>query len=225
MKSKIKPGKMLYFLFIVGLVVVFLFLFHRPILIAAGTYLSPEGSGTANVVILEGCDLAIGRGIQVGMRLLSSGRAARLIIIYHYSVNEGNVGTSAHYNFISRKIEALGLKKDHILLIGIPDNHPITLIEAKTVLAYLSNNKLKSAILLAEGFHTRRSYWAYKQTGVPLDIIIIPVPYFLSYGNHAYGNEDWWQRTGGIYSFVEEWSKLLYYLLRGYIPLKSLWVT
>jgi uncharacterized SAM-binding protein YcdF (DUF218 family) len=209
----------------IGFVLVLLILFHRPILTTAGGYLSPEGSGTADVVILEGCDLAIGKGIQVGISLLSSERSGRLVVIYRYPGNEGNPGASAHYNFINRKIEQLGLKKDHILLIGTPDNHPITLMEAKTVLTYLSNNKVKSAVLLAEGFHTRRSYWAYKQTGLPLDITIIPVPYFLSYGNHAYSTEDWWQRSGKIHAFFEEWSKLLYYLLHGYIPLKSLWET
>jgi uncharacterized SAM-binding protein YcdF (DUF218 family) len=225
MKSEIKPGRTFYLLFLSGFVLIFLVFFHRPILIAAGTYLSPEGSETAEAVILEGCDLAIGKGMQVGMSLLSSGRAGRLIIIYHYPGNEGDSGTSPNYHFISRKIEQLGLKKDHILLIGTSDNHPITMTEAKTVLAYLSSSKVKSAILLAEGFHTRRSYWAYKQSGLPLDITIIPVPYFLLYGNHGYSTEDWWQRTGGIQAFFEEWSKLLYYLLRGYIPLKSLWVT
>ena len=185
---------------------VILIFFYRPIFIAAGIFLSPEGIGNADVVIVEGGKLAIEKGIQVGMSLLSSGRVERLIIIHHHSDNEGNVGTSPHYTLMSRKIEALGLKKERIHVIGVPDNHPITLTEAQTVLTYLSNNKLKSAILLSEGFHTRRSYLAYKQIGVPLDIHIIPVPYFLSYGDHVYSNEDWWQRTSGIYSFIEEWS-------------------
>jgi len=197
MKSR-KTSNLLFFM---GLVVVFLLFFHRPLLIAAGKYLTPEGSGDADSVIVEGCDLAIGKGIQVGMSLLSSGKAGRLIIIYHYPGNEGNPGTSAHYSFISRKVEQVGLKEDHIHLIGTPDNHPITLTDAKNVLNYLSNTKARSAILLTEGFHARRSYSAYRQTALPLDIHIIPVPYFLSSGNHAYGNDDWWQRTDGIHSF------------------------
>ena len=157
----------------------------------------------------------------MGWSLLSSKRANRLVIVYHDPGNERIFAWPSNYNlFLIQKLEKLGLKKDQIQVIGVPDDHPITLVEAKIVLSDLSKQGVKSAILLVEGFHTRRSFWTYKQVGLPLGIKIIPCPYFTTYRN-----EDWWQGIGGVYSFVEELLKFFYYLLRGYIPVKSLLVT
>jgi hypothetical protein len=79
---------------------------------------------------------------------------------------------------------------------------------------------VKSAILLAEGFHTRRSFWTYKEVGLLKGIKIIPHPYFMKYMP-----ENWWQKKRGIYVFIIELLKFVYYLLCGYIPIKSLLVT
>jgi uncharacterized SAM-binding protein YcdF (DUF218 family) len=115
---------------------------------------------------------------------------------------------------------ALGLGADQIQLIEVPVNHPVTLAEAQCVVSVLSGNGVKSAILLADGFHTRRSYWAYKKVGSSLGIEIIPCPYFA-----PYQNENWWKKDEGVRAFAIELAKFVYYVLRGYIPAKSLVTT
>ena len=107
-----------------------------------------------------------------------------------------------------------------IIIIEVPTNHPITLTEARIVLADLSKHRVKSAILVSEGFHTRRSFWAYKQVGLSLGIEIIPFPIFVKYRS-----EDWWQKAEGLRGFFSEFIKFSYYLIRGYIPVKSLIIT
>ncbi len=83
---------------------------------------------------------------------------------------------------------------------------------------YLFRDGVKKAILLAEGFHTRRSLWAYQRMGNSLGIRFVPVPYFPSYSK-----EKWWEDLEGIKDFTAESAKLGYYLIRGYLPVSSFW--
>lgn len=209
------------FFLLLGLAIVILFLSYKTIFMSAGKYLSPEGVGNADVVIIEGGELIRDKGIQVGISILSAERAKRLVLVYHYSRYAKIFDRPLDYGlFLTQKLQESGLRKDQIQVVGVPIDHPITLREAQIVLSELSQNGVKSAILLSEDFHTRRSFWTYKQVGLPLGIKIIPVPYYLSYGK-----DDWWKDIGEVYSFVEEWLKFFYYILYGYIPVKSLLVT
>jgi hypothetical protein len=199
---------------------ILLFFFHPTILCAGGRYLAPEGKGRADVVILEGSEVIKERTVRVGMELISSGRAKKLAVVYQES-EERALGLPPDYDlFLIKKISELGLKKDQISVYVVPREHPITLNEARIVLSKLAKDKTSNAIVLTENFHTRRSYWVYKQVGKPLGIDIIPYPHFT-----RFKIDGWWQKAEGIRDFLGEWMKLLYYVLRGYIPIKSLMVT
>jgi uncharacterized SAM-binding protein YcdF (DUF218 family) len=140
------------------------------------------------------------------------------VVVYHHSENERVFGRPANYSlYLTKELEKLGLKKDQIIVLEVPKEHPITLTEARIVLSSLSKGGIKSAILVVEGFHTRRSLWAYRQVGLPLGMEIISCPYFI-----RYRNENWWQGAYGIREFFNESLKFFYYLVRGYIPVKSL---
>ena len=195
-----------------------LYFFHPAVLTAAGRYLAPEGAGKADVVILEGGELVKEKAVKIGMGLISSGRASGLVVVYQDSENEKAFGKPADYtNFLMEKIGDLGLKKDQIKILPVPQEHPITLNEARVVLSHLSRYKIQSAILITEDFHSRRSYWVYKKVGTPLRIEIIPYPYF-----PRFEVDGWWQHARGVRNFAAESMKFFYYLLRGYLPLKSL---
>ena len=220
MSLKTRSRKTFFFFILLGFVLVVLLLSHKTIFTEAGKFLSPEGAGNADVVILECSDSIRGQGAEIGISLLSSKRANRLIIAYHNSEKEQIFDRPINYNLLIQKLEKLGLQKDQVQVIGVTIGHPITLTEAQIVLSHLSKDGVKTAILLAEGFHTRRSYWTYKNVGLLVGIKIIPYPYFTTYEN-----KNWWQEIRGVEAFVDELLKFLYYLLRGYIPVKSLLVT
>ena len=195
-----------------------LYFFHPAVLTAAGRYLAPEGSGKADVVILEGEEMIKEQAVKVGMGLIESGRARGLVVVYQNSNEEKPFGKPSDYTlFLIQKIGDLGLKRDQIKVFSVPQDHPITLNEARVVLSHLSDDKIQSAILVTKDFHSRRSYWVYKKVGTPLRIDIIPHPYF-----SRFKVDGWWQEARGVRNFFEESMKFLYYLLRGYIPLKSL---
>ena len=217
MKSQTISRKKLFLIFS-GLALLVLILFYQSIFIATGKFLAPEVTGNADAVILESTELIREKGFKMALDMLSSGRTRHLVVVYQNSGDEQIFDRPSNYTvLITQKLEDLGLKKDQIQVIEVPMEHPITLTEAQTVLPILSRSGVKSAILLAEGFHTRRSYWAYKKVGLPLGIKIIPCPYFMKYQI-----ENWWTKMKGASDFAYELSKLFFYVLRGYVPVKSL---
>ena len=218
MREKIRPRRKLFAFVCLGVALILLGLFYQPILIGAGRYFAPESPGRADAVILEGTELIRDDAVKIGLKLLSTGKARRLVVVYQDSENERIFGRPENYSlYLTRELGELGLRKDQIIVLEVPIEHPITLTEARIVLSNLSKGGIKSAILVAEGFHTRRSLWTYRQVGLPLGIEIIPSPYFIKYNNKT-----WWQETDGIREFYEESLKFFYYLVRGYIPVKSL---
>jgi hypothetical protein len=217
MKKQAISRKTFFFIFS-GFALVILLLSYKTILIAGGNFLAPRGVGNADVVIVENSELIREKGLKMGIDFLSAGRSNLLVIVYQNSETERIFDRPLNYNLLlTQKLELLGLNKEQIKVIEVPMEHPITLTEAKRVLSTLSRSGVKSAILLAEGFHTRRSYWAYKQVGLPLGIKIIPCPYFIKYRN-----DNWWTGIKGVSDFSHELSKFIYYVLCRYIPVKSL---
>jgi hypothetical protein len=162
--------KLLFSVILLGLVILFISS-YQPILIGAGRFLAPAGMGKADVVILEGEELIREKAVKVGIELLSSGNVKRMVVVLQQSGEDEKIFALDDYSlFLVKNLQSLKLRKDQFLIIEVPTNHPITLTEARIVLADLSKHGVKSAILVAEGFHTRRSFWAYKQVGLSLGI-------------------------------------------------------
>jgi hypothetical protein len=219
-KKKIRLVRIAIFFALLGCAVILLFFFREPILKEGGRYLAPEVMGNADVVILVGDELIRWDGVEIGMGLLSTGRVKSLVVVVHQdSKRRPPVALPNYPLLLAKELENLKLKKDQFRVIVVPIDHPITLVEAKIALSNLSKTGVSSAILLAPGFHTRRSYWVYKQVGLPLGIRIIPRPYFITYQR-----ENWWQQIQAVDDYLYEFCKFFYYLLRGYVPLKSLFV-
>jgi hypothetical protein len=213
-------------LIVVGsLIVVFLGLavFHRPILRGAGQFLAPCSNEKGEVLILEGTQIVLNGSINAGVRLMSEGKAGGLVVVLQQFAKEEQVFAldGKYIQFLGSELEYLGLGKEKVQFISAPiDGHPITLQEARYVVARLSKAGVRSAVLLSEGFHTRRSFGVYNQEGNRVGIRIIPCSYF-----SKYENDFWWYDVEGIWDFVEESAKLAYYLLHGYLSLKSLWLS
>jgi hypothetical protein len=198
-----------------------LVIFHQPILNGAGRFLAPTSSERAEVLILEGNQIVKNGGLDTGMRLLSHGRANHLVVVLHQPSEEGQVFAlqKKYAPLIIDQLEYLGLEKGKVQVISAPiDGHPVTLSEARFVVAKLSQSGVRSAILLSEGFHTRRSFLVYSQEGARVGLRVVPYCYFIDYGSHS-----WWRSSEGVSGFATESLKLIYYLLRGYISIRSLW--
>ena len=198
-----------------------LILFHRPILIGAGTFLAPTTNKSAEVLILEGTQTVKRSALKTGITLLSDGRANRMIVVLHSPLKEGEVFAlpKEHPQFLIDELVRLGLKKEKAAIISAPiPGHPVTLSEARFVADSLSKEGVRSAILVSEGFHTRRSFSLYQQEGKRLGLHVFPCSNFTEYKS-----DSWWTDTQGLSDFLGESVKLSYYLLRGYLSMGALW--
>jgi len=144
-----------------------------------------------------------------------------MVVVVHHPRKENQVFAlqERYPQLILDELEHLGLEREKAQVISAPiDGHPITLAEARFVVAKLSQRGTRSAILLSEGFHTRRSFAVYNQEGTRRGLRIVPYPYFIEYEINS-----WWHDGQGVGDFVNESLKLSYYLLNGYVSIKSIW--
>jgi len=206
---------------LLGVVAFVLLTFHRPILAGAGRYFAPTATGEADVLVLEGNNAIDRAFLHAGMALLPQGRANHIVVILFYSRLSGlDSGVeSKSSRFIALESHSLGVKKEQVSVIWVPiSGHPITLSEAKFVTDRLYRDGVRSAILFCDGFHTRRSIAAYRREASRLGLNIIPFASFTSYPR-----DSWWRTSAGIDDFVEQSLKFAFYLIRGYLPITSLW--
>ena len=197
-----------------GFLLILIFL-SRPILNRAGDFLAPLGKENAEVVILEGTATVKNGAVKEGVDLLKNSQDRRLVIVMHLHEKEGQLFAiqEEYPRLLGEKLKKLGLKEGQLEIILVPINdHPITLTEARLVMARLAKEGIRSAVLVSEGFHTRRSWAVYRQEGERFKLSVNPHPYFINYKK-----EKWWRQKEGVRDFVQESSKLIYYLVLGYV--------
>jgi hypothetical protein len=203
---------------LVTAVLFLLFLSRAALLAGLADYFAPSRDARADAAILEGTELLTWGLLKTGLDLVASGKAGRLVIVIQQApAGSGNVGLSDYPSLLTGHLEKMGSLEGRFQVVAVPMSHPITLTEAGLVLSALSSKGAGSAIVVAEGFHTRRSYWSYKTAGLRRGIEISPHPCFV-----AYPKEGWWTHLDGLHEMVDESLKLLYYVLKGYLPFKSL---
>jgi hypothetical protein len=196
---------------------IIVFIFRGTILLRAGSFMAPAGQYKADVAILEGAEYIRTNIIMSGLNLLSSGNVKRIVIVLqNIAPADRAYGISGNYtDTVKQNLRDLGLKETDFKVIVVPIMHPVTLREAEVVLKILSVENTKSAILLAQGFHARRSYLAYQHVGAPLHIKIFPAACLTEYQLN-----NWWVEEPGVRDFFFESLKLSYYLAWGHIPFK-----
>ncbi len=176
-------------------------------------------NGKAEVIILEGTETIKNGAVQEGIELLRTSQAKCLVIVLHISKKEGQLFAiqEEYPKLLKEKFKALGLKEKQLKILFVPINdNPITLTEARFVVGILAKEGFRHAILLSEGFHARRSWSVYRQEGKRFNISVMSYPFFIDFRK-----ENWWHQKEGIRDFVEEVTKLVYYLGCRYISIGS----
>lgn len=215
-QNKMKRVWKVIFLFFL-LTIIVIVSFREPILMHAGRFMAPQGDYIADVAILEGNDFIDRNLVLTGKNLLASGKVKRLVVVL-FSIAPSHRPFALNEDYptlVKKEMESLGLKEGDFRIIVTHIHQPITLTEAKGVMENISKENIESAILLSEGFHTRRSYLVYQHIGNPFHIKIYPSACF-----NSYKLDHWWLQEGGFRDFALEFIKLVYYLAGGYIPFK-----
>lgn len=190
---------------------------RETILEKAGGFMAPRGDYEADIAIVGGTSFLDRPVAEAGIELLMAGKVKRLAVVLH-NINPQHrpLGLNDNYpGMVRQEMLKRGLaEKDFEIIIARID-HPVTLTEAQNAMKAIAKQNVKSAILLAPGFHTRRSYLVYQHAADPYNIKIYPQACFA--GN---GPGKWWTENSGMRHFAEETVKLAYYMLCGYIPFK-----
>lgn len=179
--------------------------------------MAPDGNYVADIAILEGTEFVDRDVVASGIKLLLSKKVKRIVVVLHrISPSHRPFALNEDYpDLVTKELKALGLKESDFKIVVTRIRNPVTLTSAKEAMAALSQDKVQSAILLSQGFHTRRSFLVYQHLGTPLQIKIFPSACF-----NIYQREHWWSQERAIRDFMSELQKLAYYWARGYIPLK-----
>jgi hypothetical protein len=199
------------------LVSVLLFIFRTTILDACGRFMAPDGNYVADIAILEGTEFVDRDVVASGIKLLSSKKVKRIVVVLHrISPSHRPFALNEDYpNLVKKELETLGLRESDFKIIVTRIRNPVTLTSARGAMEALSQDNIKSAILLSQGFHTRRSFLVYQHVGNPLQIKIFPSACF-----NIYQRDHWWSQERAIRDFLSELQKLAYYWASGYIPVK-----
>ncbi len=82
----------------------------------------------------------------------------------------------------------------------------------------MEQNGWKTALLVTDPYHARRSLWTFRTAfaGSSLEVEPVPVADGWFDANH------WWQSENGFVAVNEEYAKLAYYLVRGYVTPSSM---
>lgn len=214
------PKSLLRLLAVAGvLLALILAVAGTTILDIAGRYLAPRHRAKADAVIIEGAELLKKGAVADARRLMSEEHIERLILVSHkYPETRMSYAVSGRYDrLVGEELEKAGLGKGQYILVSLPVAHPVTLIEARAVMDILQKESIRSAVLVAEGFHTRRSYLLYRNIGRAKGIHVMPWS-----SSASYPLTNWWHNADAVYDFTAQLVKLAYYLIHGYIPVGSL---
>ena len=205
-----------------GIVLLLTFGTCETILLEAGRFMAPVDDlveQAADVIILEGTEHIQKEIVARAVSLLSAGKSRRIAVVLAQKTSDAKSLGSPWDNpaVIKKKMEGMGLDRSTYRVIITPSRHPMTLTSAQAAIEVLAGEGVRSAILMSPGFHMRRSYLVYQSLGEPLQIRIYP---HASFDGHNHGLDKWWTQWHGVQDFIEQGLKLVYYMIRGYIPLK-----
>jgi uncharacterized SAM-binding protein YcdF (DUF218 family) len=116
-----------------------------------------------------------------------------------------------HWALEAQKVAlAHGVPKEKIIAItGSRSTYDDAVLSKKVC----EQHKLRSLIVVSEPFHTRRAYYVFRKVYRKEHINVMICPTQESW----YDPKHWWQSEAALLATNEEYVKILYYLLKGYI--------
>ena len=141
-----------------------------------------------------------------GAELYLAGHAPRIIVSGEKPHTPGEERSFAEIS--SQYLQALGIPEQVILLM--PETTS-TFDEAVTSLAILKEIGASSMIVISDPYHLRRASWTFRRiyAGEDVDLTFSATPY------SWFSVARWWTRERDLMAVIQEYEKLLFYLLAG----------
>lgn len=111
-------------------------------------------------------------------------------------------------------LKKLGVPESDIALIVVQGGVGSTWDEGMVFAKFAREHDLRSAILVTSPYHTRRTRWALRRTFGDQPVVLR----FSSAPDPQFNESNWWTTEEGVIAYVNEYIKLLYYVVRGQPP-------
>ena len=105
--------------------------------------------------------------------------------------------------------QELGIPDSVIQVVDFPQSVSSTLDETRALNEYVNQYSIRSVIIVTDAFHTYRAKYIFQKElqEESIKIMMSPAPHW------KFDETNWWKYEEGFVSFINEYIKLLHYLL------------
>lgn len=124
----------------------------------------------------------------------------------HIIATGAPVGTDAEDTALARH----GIPRQAIVMANGTQNTHEDALRSREL---MEENGWRTALLVTDHYHIRRSLWTFQTAFAGKDLEVWPAPVV----GGSFDADHWWRNEQGFVSVNDEYLKLIYYLARGYI--------
>ena len=201
-----------YRLLLFALLALVLALVAKPSLVAIADYLElPSATQHCDVLVVQAGATVGDYVMQQALHIYDSGQVDRLLLVLHsYDLQPAVFGMPNYPQRVIEALDSLNIPQQDYEVLFIPLQDPYTYNSALALADTLQN--VDSILLFNDNFHIRRSYLTYKKVFEKKNITVRP------YTMEIYLNSrNWWTSANGWRRVIDEYIKLTFYWINGYI--------
>jgi len=207
-----KTLKLKYKMALCALVLLIIFIFSKSILIYLAQRLDvPDAATPSDVMIVEGGPSLAEYVVMQAIKVYEKGLAHHLLFVLHaYDLKPTIFGVTHYEALVATALDSLGIPRNDFSIMLVQTTDPYTYNTAKALADSLPD--VASILVFSDNFHIRRSYLAYKKIFEPRGVQVnaYSMPIYLRADN-------WWRYGNGWRRVVDEYIKLTFYRIKGYI--------
>jgi uncharacterized SAM-binding protein YcdF (DUF218 family) len=183
-----------------------LYLLRVPILVALGRFLTVEDAlqrGDVIFVLAGDANFRPARAAE----LYHAGWAPRIVIPRPEDLPSHELGVMPNLTDLATTVmQRLGVPRDAIVVLTIPDGSTSTIDDARMFRAYAARHNVRRAIVVTSSFHTRRTRWVMRRAlkGMGVELIMTPAD------DPRFAANNWWRSEPGTLAFVTEYLKWIH---------------
>ncbi len=207
-----KVLKLRYKAAIFGLFVFSILIFGKSILTLMAARLDVADAETpCEVMVVQGGPSLAEYVVMQAIKVYEKGLARHIIFVLHaYDLKPTIFGVSHYERFVATALDSLGIPRQDYSIMLVRLSDPYTYNTAKALADSLTD--IKSLLVFSDNFHIRRSYLVYKKifNAKGVEVRAWSMPIYLRADN-------WWRYANGWRRVVDEYIKLTFYRIKGYI--------
>ena len=208
-KKVVKP---LYKLCIVLFLLVIAFLLVKPVCVSLAAFLSmPKSETHCDAILVEGGSVFSEYIVEQALEAYYAGQAkAILFVMYSSELSSAIFGIHDYRALVLSAIDSLNIPAADYKLLMLDIQDPYTYNAARVLADTLTD--IQSLLILSDNFHIRRSFLTFNKVFKAKNIAVYPYTYdiYLTPTN-------WWRSANGWRRVLNEYIKLIFYWIKGYI--------